>query len=178
MPVHLESWQPDIYRHMTTYTRYMTPYPMPCHMGSYTEYIEVSWLVYHGIWWFMTARRSFVSIWQIFSTYPCHGYWCSWYKNSCYKTDVSISAASFKGTLYCLILNHLDDSADRTKYDYWLQAFKIGECRALPLISSPRAKKTSLLEVLSNQFKRPLVRWTKSQTQFRCRRLKDPIHSN
>ena len=30
-----------IYRHMTTYTRYMTPYPMPCHMGSYTEYIEV-----------------------------------------------------------------------------------------------------------------------------------------
>ena len=30
-----------IYRHMTTYARYMTPYPMPCHMGSYTEYIEV-----------------------------------------------------------------------------------------------------------------------------------------
>jgi hypothetical protein len=40
-------WNPDtltytvIYRHMTTYTQYMTPYPMHCHMGSYTEYIEV-----------------------------------------------------------------------------------------------------------------------------------------
>ena len=43
----LRIWNPAdltytvIYRHMTTYTRYMTPYPMPCHMGSYTEYIEV-----------------------------------------------------------------------------------------------------------------------------------------
>ena len=96
-----------IYRHMTTYTRYMTPYPMPCHMGSYTEYIEVYtfpeclYWVYHGIYFsekYMTSYDgiwryryitvyegswpSYVSIWQIFSTYPCHGYWCSWYKNS------------------------------------------------------------------------------------------------
>ena len=105
--VHLESWQPDIYRHMTTYTRYMWPYPMPCHMASYTKYMwsytfpEFLYWVYHGIYFsekYMTSYDgiwryryitvyegswpSYVSIWQIFSTYPCHGYWCSWYKNS------------------------------------------------------------------------------------------------
>jgi hypothetical protein len=31
--------QPDIYRHMTTYTLYMWPYPMPCQMTSYTKYM-------------------------------------------------------------------------------------------------------------------------------------------
>jgi hypothetical protein len=36
-------WKPDNMTYTVIYphTRYMTPYPMPCHMGSYTGYIEV-----------------------------------------------------------------------------------------------------------------------------------------
>ena len=59
-------------------TEYITVYTFPKsiwrHIPSISRYRYIT--VYDGSW------PSYVSIWQIFSTYPCHGYWCSWYKNS------------------------------------------------------------------------------------------------
>ncbi len=88
---HLESWQPGVYRHIPSYTRYMTPYPMPCHMGSYTWYMRVYtffksiWRVYTCIYFspkgydviwqyryitvYDDSWPSYVSIWRRFSTY-------------------------------------------------------------------------------------------------------------
>ncbi len=106
---HLESWQHDIHRHIPTYTRYMTPYPMPCHMGSYTGYMRVYtfseflYRLYTGIYFsqkYMTSyhrliwRYRYITVydgswslyhdvimWRRFSTYSGHSYWCSWYKS-------------------------------------------------------------------------------------------------
>ena len=59
-------------------TEYITVYTFPKsiwrHIPSISRYRYIT--VYDGSW------PSYVSIWQIFSTYSGHGYWCSWYKNS------------------------------------------------------------------------------------------------
>ncbi len=93
---HRESWQPDIYRHIPSYSRYMTPYPMPCHLGSYTWYLRVytffkiiyrvytdiyfSSKLYDVIWRYRYITvydgswPSYVSIKRRFRTHTGHGY--------------------------------------------------------------------------------------------------------
>ncbi len=54
-------WNPDNLTYMTTFTRYIPPYPMPCHMGSFTEYMW-SCILYTEYMWSYTAARVTVTV--------------------------------------------------------------------------------------------------------------------